>query len=141
MVVSSSKMNFKEAIDQYLTPYRYEVQEALNKAIDDTAKEAVKRLKEESAKEFKASGKHDKKYAQGWAWKHETGRLKSGAVVYGKSGTYQLAHLLENGHVTRNGTARRFPNTPAHEHIKPIADWAVNEAIDKAITQIERASR
>lgn len=141
MVVNSSKFNFKEAIDYYLQSYRYEVIEALNKSIDETAKETVKKLKEESAKDFKASGKHDKQYAKGWAWKHETGRMKEGAVVYGKTGTYQLAHLLEYGHVTRNGTQRRFPDTPAHIHIEPIAEWAVNTAIENAITEIERASR
>lgn len=141
MVVNSSKMNFKEAVEKYLNPYRYEVQEALSKSIDETAKETVKKLKEESARQFKVSGKHNKTYANNWAWKHETGRLKSGAVVYGKSGTYQLAHLLENGHVTRNGTSRRFPDTPEHVHIRPIAEWAVDKAIDNAITQIERASR
>lgn len=141
MVVNSSKMNFKEAIDQYLTTYRYEVMEALNKSIDETAKETAKRLRDESTKQFKESGKHKNKYSKGWSWKHETGRLKSGAIVYGKTGTSQLAHLLENGHVTRNGTSRRFPDTPKHEHIKPIADWAVDKAIDSAITYIERITR
>ena len=36
-----------------------------------------------------------------------------------------LPHLLEYGHVTRNGTKQTFPPTPAHQHIAPVAEELV----------------
>lgn len=136
MVVNSSRMNFKEVVDQYLNRYQADVWNALYKSIEEVSKETVARLKSDSKAKF-GNGK----YAKGWTRKVENGRTQVGATVYGKTGTYQLAHLLENGHVTRNGSGRKFNDTPAHVHIAPVAEWAIDEAIDRAITSIERASR
>lgn len=142
MVVNSSRMNFKEAIDEYLKVYRDDVWYELTKSINEVAREAAKKLRTESRAEFTPTGKHPgKEYYKGWTVKQENGRIRVGATVYGKSGTYQLAHLLEYGHVTRNGTGRKFSDTPAHEHIKKVSDWAITEAIDRTITNIERLNR
>ena len=58
--------------------------------------------------------------------------MRVGATVYGKHGTYQLAHLLEYGHATRNGG-----RTGANEHIKPVEEWAVEEVQDQIMKAIE----
>ena len=100
-VVNSSKMNFQDVVNDVLQDYyRENVVETMTEVIPQVAKEAAKKLKQTSPKG--ASGK----YAKGWAVKVETGRISVGATVYGKPGTYQLAHLLEHGHATRNGTGR-----------------------------------
>lgn len=132
--VNSSTFNFKEVVDKCLQDFRMDVIEAMTESTDEVSKEAVKRLKADSRAKF-GSGK----YAKGWARRLERGRLRVSATVYGKHGTYQLAHLLENGHVTRNGTGRTFPNTPAHPHIQAVNDWAQDEAVDRMITKLERS--
>lgn len=140
-VRNSSSFDFAEVVKKYLAEYNTDVYEAMFHAIDKVSAETVRKLKAESAAQFQPSGKHDKQYSKGWARKFENGRLKVGAIVYGKSGTYQLSHLLEFGHATRNGTGRKFAKTPAHVHIEPINQWAQDRAVDLIIEDITRASR
>lgn len=131
MIVNSSKMNFRDTVDDILrNGYYPEVCQACFEVIPKVAKEAVKRLKADSPK-----GKN-KKYAKGWASKVDKTRVSVGATVYGKTGTYQLAHLLEYGHVTRNGTGRVFAPTPAHPHIEAVNDWATDKAYNDIMDKL-----
>lgn len=136
MVVSSSKFNLHEIVDGYFKSYQTEVWEELFKATGEVAKEAAKRLKDESRAKF-GNGP----YAKGWTYKIEKGRVKVGATVYGQHNTYEIAHLLENGHVTRNGTGRTFKDTPGHVHIEPVAQWAADETVERTIQSLERLTR
>ena len=132
MVINSSKFDFREVVQKYLEEQRYEVIEAMSEAIDEVAKESVKKLKATSPR-----GKgQTHQYYKGWAYKIEKGRLSHGSVVYGKTGTYQLAHLLEKGHAKRGGG-----RTNVYEHIKPVEEWAIDEVIDRTITKVERLTR
>lgn len=133
-VVNSSTMNFQEVVNDLLQDYyRDGVVETMTEVIPQVAKEATKKLRQSSPKG--ASGK----YAKGWATKVEKGRISVGATVYGKDGTYQLAHLLEHGHATRNGTGRTFSDTPAYPHIADVEQWAVNEAYNRIMHKLEGA--
>lgn len=132
MVINSSKFDFREVVQKYLEEQRYEVIEAMSEAIDEVAKESVKKLKATSPR-----GKgQSHQYYKGWTYKIEKGRLSHGSVVYGKTGTYQLAHLLEYGHAKKGGG-----RTNAYEHIKPVEEWAIDEVIDRTITKVERLTR
>ena len=124
-VVNSSKMNFQDVVNDVLQDYYREgVVETMTEVIPQVAKDAAKKLKQTSPKG--ASGK----YAKGWAVKVEKGRISVGATVYGKSGTYQLAHLLEHGHAKRGGgRVRAFP------HIEP----AENRAMDALEEELARS--
>lgn len=138
MIVNSSKMNFKEVVDDILRKDYYpEVVRATYEVVPKVAKEAAQRLRSVSASKFPPSGRHKKKYASGWTYKVDKTRVSVGATVYGKSGTYQLAHLLEYGHATRNGTGRSYPNTPAHPHIEEVEQWAVDKAYNDIMDKLE----
>ena len=132
-VVNTSTFNFAEVISKFLGHYEIDVMTEVTEAIDEVSKEAVKRLKAESRAQF-GSGP----YASGWTRTIEHGRLRVYATVHGKKPTYRLAHLLEHGHVTRNGTGRTFDDTPAHPHIEAVATWAADEAVDRAVSKLER---
>lgn len=126
-VVNSSKMNFAEVVQDMLQKQYYpQVVEVTTQVIDEVSKEAVKKLRQESPKGSKG------KYARGWTRKVETGRMTVGATVYGKTGTYQLAHLLEHGHAKRGGG-----RTSAIVHIKPVEEWAVDEAYSRIMHRLE----
>ena len=126
-VVHSSKMNFAEVVqDMLLKQYYPNVVETTTEVIDEVSKEAVKKLKQDSPKGAKG------KYAKGWARKVETGRLTVGATVYGKHGTYQLAHLLEHGHAKRGGG-----RTESLVHIAPVEQWAIDEAYERIMHRLE----
>ena len=100
----------------------------------EATKEAVAQVAKESAKKLKSSSPRGRtgKYAKGWTSKVETGRVSASATVYGKSGTYQLAHLLEHGHAKRGGG-----RTTPIQHIEPVEQWAVEEALQRITQKLE----
>ena len=128
-VVNSSRFNLKEGIEaamcKYLEDYSGEVIEVTEQIVVDIAKESVNRLKKESPKQDANTGH---KYSKGWTYELDKGRLSRGATIYGKKGTYNLAHLLEFGHAIKSG-GRTTGDAKARVHIKPVEEWAVNEFI------------
>ena len=136
-VVNSSRINLKEglesAIMKYLYDYSDEVIQAAEKTTVEIAKDAVKKLKAESP-QGNHGGQH--RYAKGWTYELDKRRLRVGATIYGKKGTYNLAHLLEYGHALRSG-GRQVGSTAAIEHIRPVEQWAVKEFEKRLIRAIE----
>lgn len=124
-VINSNRMNFEEVVNGYLKEYVGETAEGLTKVIPKVAKDAAKKLRQTSPRK-------GGQYAQNWAVKVETGRIRVGAVVYGKSPTYRLAHLLEKGHAKRGG-GRVSPIV----HIEPVEQWAIDEAVNQFIEYME----
>lgn len=126
MVVNSNRMNFEEVINGYLKQYVGETAEGLTVVIPKVARQAAKKLKQ-------TSPKRGGEYAAGWAVEIEKGRIRTGATVYGKKPTYRLAHLLEHGHARRGGGR----DVPAIVHIKPVEEWAIEEATNQFIDYME----
>ena len=126
-VVNSSRFNLKEGIEKaimkYLEDYSEEVVQVTEKIVVDVARESVQKLKAESPRQDRNTGH---KYSKGWTYELDKGRLKTGAVIYGKKGTYNLAHLLEFGHVLKNG-GRTIGNAQARVHIAPVEQWAIKQ--------------
>lgn len=116
-------VDFSGEVMDILKEFGIEATEALGQSIEETAKESAKRLKSNSPK-----GRTGR-YAKGWTTKIERGRLTTSATVHGKSGTYQLAHLLEFGHAKRGGG-----RVGGIVHIAPVEQWAVEE-VEKRFAQ------
>ena len=119
--------DFALDVKKLLEQYSDDVFEAMAEVVPEGAKESAKKLKQESPK-----GKSGK-YAKGWTSKADNGRMTTTATVYGKTGTYQLAHLLEHGHATRKGG-----RTKPIVHIKPVEEWATEEVISRTAGRIEK---
>ena len=102
--------DLRAAVNEILGDYAEDVTEATDKAVEDTAKQAVRKLK--SAK----PGFTDRKYSKGWTKKVTKHRLYSEAKVYNRTEGH-LTHLLEFGHVKSNGG-----RTTAYPHIAPVND-------------------
>lgn len=132
-VVKTSAFNFAEVVERFVKNYSFDVLDDVFEAVDEVSKETVTRLRQASRDQF---GSGD--YAKGWTRKVEKGRLQVYATVYGKKPTYALAHLLESGHVTRNGTGRTYKPTPAYPHIQEVNDWAQDEALDRIVQKLEK---
>lgn len=109
-------IDLEKTVGDILAEYSVDVSKAAETAITAVAKEATKKLKQ-------SAPRRTGKYAKGWASKVEKDALTVEATVYGKTGTYQLAHLLENGHARRGGGR----NVDGIVHIKPVEEWAVKE--------------
>ena len=101
-----------------LSNFNEDVQKEIESALDEVADEAVEELKANSPRK---TGD----YAGDWAVKKDK---KNKRVIY-QPNEYRLAHLLEFGHVKRNGG--RVSGT---EHIKPIEEKVI-KGIEEAFIQ------
>lgn len=121
--------NFVDAINRLTKEYGADVFKALDEVTEEVAEDATKKLKAESPKRKNKGGK----YARGWKYTLERKRVRVNAIVHGKKGTYNLAHLLEFGHATVNGG-----RTKAIPHVEPVEQWAIKEFETRLINKLER---
>ena len=119
-------VDLTKEVKQALKDYSEDVGKEMKEVIPKVANDAAKKLRS-------SSPKRTGKYAKGWTSKVETGRLTVAATVHGKTGTYQLAHLLEYGHANRGGG-----RTPGEVHIAPVEEWAIKEVETKIKEAIEK---
>ena len=120
-------INLDKAVNDILSEFSTDVTKAAQEAVTEVSKEAVKKLKQSAPK-----GRTGK-YGRGWTSRVEKTTTTAESTIYGKSGTYQLAHLLENGHAKRGGGRTR-----AIVHIKPVEEWAISEVEKKIREKVER---
>lgn len=100
-----------------------ELLDEVNKEVEKSARTNIQRIAKEAAQKLKnTSPKKTGEYAQGWGVK----KLGDKDVVTYNRTMPGLTHLLENGHVIRNKKGT-FGRAPAHKHIKPVEDWAIDE--------------
>ncbi|MFJ3389546.1 HK97 gp10 family phage protein [Lysinibacillus sp. NPDC086135] len=106
--------NFANEIVKELQRFSKYVSEEVELAAKDVTKMSVKRLKSKSPVGHYAGGGD---YAKGWRVK----KVGKNYTVYNAT-NYQLTHLLEHGHVNRDGSrAQAFP------HIKDAEQEAIRE--------------
>ena len=106
----------EKAVTEYLKNYVEDIEED----VEDTTNTIVKEAKQELVQTSPRSGiARDTKYYKGWAIKNG-GRTRKGKyyskVIWNKT-NYQLTHLLEFGHATRNGG-----RTKPQPHIRPTEE-------------------
>ena len=101
----------RASISRALKQYGDNVSENVAEVAEKFARRGAKALREQSAEmNFKGSGE----YAKGWTFQVDKHRLWTDVVIYNR--TPGLPHLLEHGHLLRNG--RRW--VPPKQHIEPI---------------------
>lgn len=110
---------FSAAVGGILARYGEEIQDNLADIVTEMGKKGAQAMRDQSRQALGGSGE----YAKGWKVQIDRQRLSAGAVIYNEHAG--LPHLLEHGHVTRNGTGRTYPRTPGHEHIAPVEEQLV----------------
>lgn len=116
--------DFDKAVTKTLELYSRDVTEGILKAVDTVSKDAVKKLKTAGA--FKG-----KIYRSGWKYKTVyKGRYEQRNVIFNAKQP-QITHLLEYGHVKRNGRGlvRAFP------HILPVEQEAIKD-FEKKVQEV-----
>lgn len=108
--------NLASEIIKELEKYSSLVDDDLSKATDEVSKAAVSELKSNSPV-------RTGKYARNWSRK----KTMHGYTVYNKAPTYRLTHLLERGHMNRDGSYTR-----PRVHIKPVENKVIEEMTSKA---------
>lgn len=119
-------INLDAAIKETLDEYGSAVFDVLKGSVKEVSEEATQKLRDTSPKK---SGD----YAEAWTYDEvPVKRYQTKTVVHVEAPHYRLTHLLEKGHVSRNGTGRTFGKVKAYPHIAPVNDWA-NEELPKLV--------
>ena len=125
----------RKALTDYLENYVEDIEEDVKDTVTEVAKEAKQELIQTSPRSGIA---RDTKYYKGWAIRN-SGRTRNkhyyGKTVWNKT-NYQLTHLLEFGHATRNGG-----RTNPQPHIRPVEEKYGTKFADLLENKIRRRSR
>lgn len=109
-----------KAISDILDEYEDDVNKNVGEIAERLGKKGVQALRKESRSKL---AEHTGDYARGWKMKTDQGRLSTTVTIYNEH--YGLPHLLEHGHVIRNGTGRVYGEVRGREHIAPVEDELV----------------
>lgn len=129
-MASNSFDSLQEKVMGILDEYAENISEGVAEATKAISKTGVKEMQSASKTTFGGTGR----YAKGWKSQVETGRLSSQGIIYNED-LPGLPHLLENGHVSRNGTGRTFGDVKGREHIAPVEEKVV-EMYQKTIQKL-----
>lgn len=99
-------------LSEILESYSYEIQDRITELAEEVAKNGQNDLKNSKNTYQVRTGNYNK----GWRVKLDKGDRYVHATIHNAT-NYQLTHLLEKGHATRNGKRTR-----AFKHIEPIND-------------------
>lgn len=116
--------NLASELTAAMSEYTADLTDAVKEAVEEETKEAKRELKADSPK-------RTGDYKKGWSSKKSYSGMYTQINTIHNRTDYQLTHLLEHGHVGRNG--RRVAAIP---HIKPVE----TKMIERFIRKVERAA-
>ena len=115
-----------DAINDILAEYGADIEKNVAKVVEPIAKKGASSVNKNAAAMFNGI-----KYRRSWKAKTIKGNLRTEAVIYSK--IPGLPHLLENGHLTRNGK-----RTQARAHIAPVEETITREFKQKIVEAIQK---
>lgn len=115
MVVSVGFSELSAELQKQLESYNQDIVEGLNKAYKELADAGVAKL-QSTHPYHDRTGKYSKGFAVTQRKNAVTATGAESYTIHNKK-HYQITHLLEHGHLTRNGS-----RTAAFEHWKPTLD-------------------
>ena len=124
---------FAQAVKDYLEVYVENIGEDVEQTSNEIGKEARDELRQTSPKR---KGKHGGQYAKGWAVSKNRKKKNYYTIKVHNKTDYQLTHLLEFEHATRNGG-----RTKAYPHIRPVEEKYKKEFEKRLETKIRRTSK
>ncbi len=122
-----------KVVMDYLKDYKEDIDEEVVEVVDEVTRKAKDELKQTSPR---GQGSRTNPYYKGWAVKLSKKRTGVYHKVIWNRTNYQLTHLLEFGHATRNGGRTR-----AIPHIRPVEEKYNVEFVDKLEKKIRRTSK
>lgn len=127
-------LDFTKAVDSVLKEYGDEAYDVMEVCIEEVADEATDKLR--AVNHFKNDGTGA--YAGSWINDEISKTVLSVKRAVHNEEHYRLTHLLEKGHVIKNGTGREYGKTDAYPHIGPVNDWVQTELVRKVKQKLEQ---
>lgn len=122
--------DLEKALNDYLQDYVEDIEDDVENVTDSITKEATKELQQVSPR---GKGSRSNPYYKGWTrQKNRKIRGRYVIAIHNKT-NYQLTHLLEFGHATKNGG-----RTKAIPHIRPTEEKYKKLYEKKLVTVIKR---
>lgn len=109
-----------QKIQRYLMRWCEDIVDGIDEDLTDISKDAQEQLKRKSPK-------RTGEYSKGWS----VSKGKNKRILYNKD-HYRRVHLLENGHLARNGRRVR-----GQKHVEPVENWAVEELTKRIEARID----
>ena len=134
MAVTIEAGELGSAIVAALSEYSDEVADCLKKECTQVAKETTIELRETSPKE---SGK----YAGGWKSKTAFENRENIRIEVYNSKKPQITHLLEHGHVIKNGTKRIYGEVKPIPHISTAEEHAADKLGERVKVRITNGNK
>lgn len=130
MSVKVKPEDITKVLNETLKEYEREVEKTFGQCGKEVADDVVNKL------HMVSFGKYDRgKYSKSWAVKEEKGFMGYPRYIIYNEKHYRLTHLLEYGHVLKNGTGVVGKGeVGAIPHIKPMEEW-VQEQLPKLFEQ------
>lgn len=123
----------QEEVMKALTKYKEDIEEDVKDTTDTLTKEAVTELKQTSPR---GHGTRKNPYHEGWSRQKDKQNKGKYTVKIHNRTNYQLTHLLEFGHATRNAG-----RTNAIPHIRPLEEKYNKLYEERITTVIKRRSK
>lgn len=121
-----------QTLADYCRGYTEEIKEAVGQGIEKIGEEAVQEIKEIApVYAGENTGTPKGAYKRSWTYRIDKERGVINVTVHVKGKNYRLTHLLENGHLNRDGTTR----SRAIPHIS-IANKHAQEKAEKLIKEL-----
>lgn len=140
--MSTKVDNFANAFIGEINKYTKDVTGALSEEITSIANEGKDELRNTKMPPATASGtaipstrRQWKEYSKSWSVKEDKKSNYENAIIHNRK-HYRLTHLLENGHLTKNGQRTR-----AFKHIAPVEEKLVKKLEDNTIKIIENGGK
>lgn len=123
--MKNSKVDLTSQLAAAFVEYTEEVALKAKEVCKEVAKEALAEIKKNSPKQHG-------KYKRGWRSKVSFENSEDIRITIYNKTDYQLIHLLEYGHVNRDGT-----RTQVKEHVRP-AEWKATRELLKRLGKAVR---
>lgn len=123
-------IDLQRAVEKVLEQYGEKANSVMDKSVETVAQAAADKLR--GHRKFNPRRNPSGKYAASWvADRTEKRRIYTNWVVHNVE-HYRLTHLLEKGHVSRNGTGRSYGRVKDYPHISEVNDW-VQKALPEEV--------
>ncbi|MDH6367135.1 MULTISPECIES: HK97 gp10 family phage protein [unclassified Breznakia] len=123
--------NFASEIASQLLNYSQDVADETKDAVDEITAEATKIVRENApVSDTKRKGKYKRSIKNDKV--HES-TLDKEKIIYANGKEYRLTHLLEKGHLTRNGK-----RTKAHPHFEYGDEYIEKNFEKKLVSKVQK---